>query len=317
MKGQVSTTTGGTSETLRARLKRYKFLYLLMIPGALWFILFHIVPLYGIVMAFQDYSLASGSNIFNNEWVGFDNFVWLFSSPDFFKVLWNTVYMSLLKLVCGFFAPIILALMINAVQCAPYKKTVQTISYLPNFLSWVIVFSIFTVIFDNYIGILKQVSDMLGLGYDNPMTNEATVIGFLVLSAVWKGVGYSAIIYLAALSGIEPQLYEAARVDGASKWQQLRFITIPGIMPTCAIVLILNVGGILGGDFEQIFLIQGTNQAIIDKTENFATYSYKVGLRGFEYSKTTALGIFQSAFGAILTLTTNKLAGKLGYQGIW
>lgn len=302
--------------TLGERLNRYKYLYLLMIPGILWYVLFHIVPFYGIVIGFQNYTLASKS-IFNNEWVGFKNFEWLFASPDFFKVLWNTVYMSLLKLACGFVAPIILALMINAIRCKPYKNVVQTISYLPNFLSWVIVFSIVTVIFNNYTGVLKQLYSSLGWEYTDPSTNENTIIAFLVFSAVWKGVGYSAIIYLASLSGIDPQLYEAASIDGANRFSRLLNITLPGILPTCAIVLILNVGGILGGDFEQILLFQGGNILIADKTENFATYSYKIGLQGFQYSKTTALGIFQSLFGAILTIATNKLAGKLGYEGIW
>lgn len=306
----------GKSGQLLNRLKRYKYLYLLMIPGLLWYIAFHLIPLYGIVIGFQDYTLASGS-IFNNKWVGLANFKWLFTAPDFTKVLWNTVYMSLLKLFFGFFAPIILALMINAVKCKPYKKVVQTISYLPNFLSWVIVFSVFYVIFNNYTGVLKQAFTSLGWQYTDPSTNDKTIIGFLVISSIWKGVGYSAIIYLASLSGIDPQLYEAAEVDGANRWNKLLHITVPGILPTCAIVLILNVGGILGGDFEQIYLFQGSNALIVDKTENFATYVYKIGLRGFEYSKTTALGIFQSLFGAILTIVTNKLAGKMGYEGIW
>ncbi len=300
-----------------SNLKRYKYLYLLMIPGIIWYIMFHLIPLYGIVIGFQDYTLASGSNIFNNEWVGFDNFIYLFESPDFSKVLWNTISMSLLKMVAGFIAPIILALMINAVTCKWYKKVVQTISYLPNFLSWVICFSVFNVMFNEYTGVFKQVFSTFGWDYSDPTTDENSIIAFLVLSAVWKGVGYSAIIYLASLSGIDPQLYEAARVDGATRWKQLLNITIPGILPTCAIVLILNVGGILGGDFEQIYLFQGSNPVIVDLTDNFATYSYRVGLTGFQYSKTTALGIFQSVFGAILIVTTNKLAGKFGYEGIW
>lgn len=304
-------------KTFAKNVKRYKYLYLLMIPGIVWYVLFHIIPLYGIVIAFQDYTLASGSNIFNNEWVGFDNFKYLFQTPDFARVLWNTVYMSLLKMVAGFVAPIILALMINAVTCKWYKKTVQTISYLPHFLSWIICFSVLHLIFNEYTGVFKQVCAAFNINYDDPMTNEKTIIGFIVLSSVWKGVGYSAIIYLAAISGIDPQLYEAARVDGATRWKQLRHITMPGILPTCAIVLILNVGGILGGEFEQIYILQGNNVLITEITENFATYSYRVGLQGYQYSKTTALGIFQSLFGAIMIVITNKFAGKLGYKGIW
>ncbi|MBQ9481686.1 MAG: sugar ABC transporter permease [Clostridia bacterium] len=303
-------------KTLWGRLKRHKYLYLLMIPGVLWYVLFHLIPLYGIVIGFQNYTLASES-IFSNEWVGFDNFRYIFESPDFTQILWNTVYMSLLKMVFGFFAPIILALMINAVTTGWYKKIVQTVSYLPNFLSWVIVFSVVDVLFNNYTGVFKQIFTALGWDYTDPTTSESSIIAFLVISAVWKGVGYSAIIYLASLSGIDPQLYEAAKVDGASRWEQLLHITVPGILPTCAIVLILSVGGILGGDFEQIFLFQGDNVIIRDMTENFATYSYRVGLQGFQYSKTTALGIFQSVFGAILIVVTNKLAGKFGYEGIW
>lgn len=313
---EISQIEKKKKSTLGTRIKRYKYLYILMIPGVLWYIAFHLIPLYGIVIGFQDYTLASDS-IFANTWVGFDNFKVLFQMPAFTKVLWNTIYMSLLKMVCGFVAPIILALMINAVRVKPYKKIVQTISYLPNFLSWVIVYSIMYVIFNEYTGVLSDVFQKFGWDYTDPMTSDKSIIAFLVLTAVWKGVGYSAIIYLASLSGIDPQLYEAAQVDGASRFKQLIHITIPGILPTCAIVLILSVGGILGGDFEQIYMFQGSNPAIIDKTENFATYIYKTGLKGFEYSMTTALGIFQSIVAAVLTVLTNKFAGKMGYEGIW
>ena len=313
----AAAVTGKKKSKFVSRLKRYRYLYLLMIPGFAWYLCFHIMPLYGIVIAFQDYTVSSTS-IWGNEWVGWGNFEILFSSPDFLMVFRNTVWISFWKLVCGFFAPIVLALMINGLTCRPYKKVVQTISYLPNFLSWVIIFALSFILFNDYTGVFHNLFEALGLPYRDPTANVDTIIPFLVLSAVWKGVGMSSIIYLAALSGIDPQLYEAARVDGASKFRQLRSITIPSLLPICAIVLILNAGSLMSGDFEQVLLFQRTNNPLmVEKTEIFETYLYRTGIQNFRYSISAALGLFQSFFGSILILTVNFIAKKLGYDGIW
>lgn len=291
-----------------------------MIPGVLWFFFFHILPLYGIVIAFQDYSPFLG--VRGSEWVGLRHFRNLVSSRLFKNALVNTVWISFLKLLIGFPAPILLALALNEVAGRHwwhqgFKRTVQTFSYLPHFLSWVIVMGMAFGLFNPYFGALKNLFHAVGLSYVDVTKSPDHFIGFLVGAAVWKGAGWGSIIYLAALAGVDPQLYEAARIDGATRLQQLRHITIPSVLPTCAIVLILSVGGILREDFEQIYLFAGNNPELIRISEVFETFVYRNGIRAVDFSFPAAVGLFQSVFGAILILLTNAAAKRLGYEGIW
>ena len=294
---------------------RFRYLYFLMIPGVVWYICFHIIPLYGLSMAFMDYQIPKGMQ---SDWVGFHNFEVLFANPEFWRLMGNTVKISALKLVCGFPVPIILALSVNAVGNRAFRKVAQTVSYLPNFISWVVIFGLSHILFNEYTGVVANVWDTLGLPYTDPSKNADTFVAFLVITSIWKGMGMSSIVYLAALSGIDVELYEAAKVDGASRFRQMLSITLPSIAPICAIVLTLNVGSLLGGDFEQIYLFQGSNSELIRVSDIFDTWIYRNGLGAAgEYSMSTALNLFKSAFGAILILLTNAGAKQLGYEGIW
>lgn len=300
--------------------QRYKYLYLLMIPGALWYLFFHIMPLYGIAIAFQDFSPRKG--ITGSEWVGFEHLSNLFGSAMFMRTLGNTLKISFLKLLFGFPVPVILALSLNALSQKTlghraFKRTVQTVSYLPHFLSWVIVAGMSFSIFNQYTGVLVRLAGNLGIEYMDISRNGDTFVSFLVSTAIWKGAGWGSIIYLAALAGIDPQLYEAAVMDGASKLQQTLKITLPLLIPICAIMLILQVGRILTEDFQQIYLFAGENAELNRVSDVFETYIYRLGIRKGNFSFPAAVGIFQAFFGAFLVLGTNKISKKLGYEGIW
>ncbi len=300
--------------------QRYKYLYLLMVPGALWYICFHILPLYGIVIAFQDFSPRKG--ILGSEWVGLQHFRNLLNSVMFKRTLVNTLKISGLKLLFGFPMPIILALSLNTISqkrlgSRAFKRSIQTFTYLPHFLSWVIVAGMSFSIFNQYTGVLLRVFGNLGIPYTDISRNPDAFVSFLVMTSIWKGAGWGSIIYLAALAGIDQQLYEAATIDGASRFQQTIRITIPLLMPICAIILILSVGRILTEDFQQIYLFAGENASLNRVSDVFETYIYRMGIRKANFSFPAAVGIFQSFFGALLVLGSNKISKKLGYEGIW
>lgn len=302
----------------KKRLKKYRSLYLMLIPGALYFILFHILPLYGISIAFVDYDLLGG--IFESEFVGLRHFEAFVSSANFWTILKNTVVISSLKILLGFPLPIVFALLLNEIRAVKFKKVTQTISYLPYFLSWVIVMGITTVLLNDYTGAVKPLFEFLGIDYVNPTTNPDAFIGFLVVAHVWKSVGWGSIIYLAALAGIDQEMIEAAHIDGAGRWKRMIYITLPSIAPMIAIQLILTMGGILSSDFEQIYLYTGGqryNPMLTAVAETFDTWIYRNGIASGQFSGPAAVGIFQSVFGAGLVLLTNKISKFLGYEGIW
>lgn len=296
-------------------VKQYRYLYLLMIPGFIWLILFHIIPLFGIVIAFQDFNPMVG--VFESEWVGLEHFKTLFSSSLFTKILGNTLKISAAKIFIGFPVPLILALLIHSCKNKYLKKVVQTCSYLPNFLSWVVIVGISFVLFNPYYGVFQNLFSALGLEYTDITTNSETFIEFIVTSSIWKGMGMQSIVYLAALSNMDMEMFEAATVDGANRWQKLWYITLPTLAPVCAIVLILAVGGLLSGDFEQIYLFVGSNAQLNSVADIFETFVYRNGIRGAEYSFPAAVGLFQSFFACILVLITNWISKRLGHGGIW
>lgn len=302
----------------KKRLRKYRMLYLMLIPGALYFILFHILPLYGIAIAFVDYDILGG--IFESEFVGLRHFRAFVGSANFWTILKNTVTISSLKILFGFPLPIVFALLLNEIRAAKFKKVSQTISYLPFFLSWVIVMGITTVLLNDYTGAVKPLFELLGIDYNNPSTNPEAFVGFLVLTHVWKSVGWGSIIYLAALAGIDQEMIEAAHIDGAGRWKRMIHITLPSIAPMIAIQLILTMGSILGSDFEQIYLYTGGqryNPMLTAVAETFDTWIYRNGIASGSFSGPAAVGIFQSVFGAGLVLLTNKISKRLGYEGIW
>lgn len=288
-------------------------LYSMLVPGIVFFIIFRYIPLGGIVIAFQNYNIYDG--ILGSKWVGFENFVTLFSYPEFYKILRNTVVIALYQLIFGFPAPIILALLLNEVRKMAFKRTVQTILYLPHFLSWVIVGGLVINFLSPDSGLLNEIIKLFGGHSIFFMQQAQDFRSIVVASGIWKSVGWGTIIYLAAMAGINPELYESAEMDGAGKFRQAFSITIPTILPTIMVLLLLNIGNFLDLGFEQIYML--LNPLVRDTGEVFDTYVYRVGLLGGQYSLTTAIGLFKSIVGLILLVGSNKLSKKLTGNSIY
>lgn len=285
----------------------------MLIPGALYFIIFRYAPMFGLSMAFQQYSPFRG--ILGSKFVGLLHFKTFFTGTDFWMLMKNTLWLSFLSLIFYFPAPIILSLLLNEIRQQAFKRTIQTLIYVPHFISWVIVASITYTLFNVTDGAVNQalqalsgkVVNFLGLpDYFRPM-----IIG----QQIWKETGYGTIIYLAALSGIDMELYEAARVDGAGRWRMMWYITLPSLKPTIIIMLILRVGSVLNTGYEQIFLMR--NALNVSVAEVFDTYVYMRGLVNSQYSYSAAAGLFKSLVSMILVLFANWTAKKAGENGIY
>ena len=281
-------------------------LYSMILPGLVFFIVFKYVPLTGSIIAFQDYNVFKG--VFGSPFVGLKHFEALFSYPEFYRVLRNTLLISVYQLLFGFPAPIVLALLLNEVRKMAFKRTVQTILYLPHFLSWVVVGGMVINFLSPSTGLVNEALEWLGFERVYFMQEPAYFRSIVVSSGIWKEVGWNTIIYLAALAGINPELYEAAEVDGAGKFRQALSITIPSILPTVMVLLLLNIGHILDLGFEQIYML--LNPLVREVGEVFDTYIYRVGLLGAQYSYTTAIGIFKSVVGFVLIIGANWLSKK-------
>ncbi|MDR6552521.1 ABC transporter permease subunit [Paenibacillus qinlingensis] len=290
---------------LRRKLWSDRYMYLLALPGILFILLFDYVPMYGILMAFQDYNPFSG--ISHSEWVGFEHFERLFHHPDFWMVLRNTLVISLLNLVLYFPAPVVIALLLNEVRGALYKKLIQTVIYLPHFVSWVVVCSL-TVTLMNSQGIVTKFLHAIGIANVQLLLDERLFWGVITLQSIWKDAGWGTIIFLAALAGINPELYEAARVDGANRWQQMKAITLPALMGTIVVLLLLRMGSIMNLSFDQLFIMG--NPMVNNVAEVFDTYVFKVGVLQGNFSFAAAVGLFKSLVGLVLILGSNFLAKK-------
>jgi len=281
------------------------------LPGILNFILFKYWPMYGLLIAFKDYNPFLG--VFGSDWIGFAHFHRLFTDPDFFRIFRNTMTISLLSVLL-FPAPIILALLLNEVRSSVFKRSIQTVVYMPHFLSWVVVVSVTYLFLSSEQGLVNKIIINFG-GVSHAFMFDPRWFYPLILGQdVWKNIGWGSIIYLAAISGIDVSMYEAAVLDGAGKWKQIWNITIPSIMPTIVVLFVLNLGHILDTNFEHIYLMQ--NAMVNNIAEVFETYVYKTGVQGGEYSYTTAVGIFKSVIGFILVIVSNKLAERKGYDGV-
>lgn len=293
-------------------LKKNAVLYLLLLPAIALMIYLNYLPMIGVSVAFMDYNFFQG---FSSPWVGFDNFIELFSLPMFGKAVFNTVYISLLNLVIVFPIPIIFALLLNEVKFIGYKRVIQTLSYMPHFISWVAVIGIAHSIFSSY-GFLNDIRVAI-FGEGTERINFLAEQGFFVPNVVgltiWKGFGWSSIIYLAAITGIDPELYEAASVDGANKFRQVFTITIPSILPTIVMLFILKIGTIFGDNFG---LIYGLQNPFID-FETISTVTYKNGIAGGNYSMATAIGLFQGVVGYILVAISNSISKKVNEVSLW
>ena len=305
--------TLGNRSSIRQRLRKHAWLYLLGLPGMLILLLFNYVPMASLVMAFQDYDPWAG--LLHSPWVGFKHFQRLFNDSKFYLMLWNTLKISFLSLLT-FPAPIILALLLNEVRSTGYKKTIQTAVYLPHFLSWTIVVSLTFFLLSSEQGLVNKIIVSGGGKARRFLFDKSIIYLIIVVQSVWRGVGWGSIVYLAAIAGIDEQLYEAARIDGANKFQCIVHITLPCILPTVAVMLILKMGSIISVDFEQVLLM--TNALVKEKLEVFEVYIYQNGVKSgsTQFSYTTAIGMFKSVVSTILVVVTNKIVSSNGMRGI-
>ncbi|WP_168120035.1 ABC transporter permease subunit [Paenibacillus sp. HB172176] len=300
---------GGTLKHFR----RYWDLYLILLPGLLHLILFRYVPLWGILIAFQDYSPFAGMK--GSDWVGLKHFNAMFHDAEFAKLLKNTFLISIYKIVWGFPGPILLALMLNEVRRTLFKRWFQTLVYLPHFLSWIIIGGILFNLLSPSTGVINDVLKAFGMEPILFLASPEWFRTILVASDLWKEIGWGTIIYLAALSSVDPQLYEAAIMDGANKWKQTIYITLPSIMGTIVILFLLRLGNILEVGFEQIFVLY--NPLVYDVADVFETYIYREGITRGNFSYTTAIGLFQNVVGLLLVVLANQASKKAGQDGIW
>lgn len=298
---------------LLRRLWRERFIYLLLLPGVLYFLIFRYVPMFGILLAFKDYSPFLG--IQGSPWVGLDNFRRIFSDPEIVSVLRNTLYISFLQIAFAFPVPIILALMLNEVRREPYKRVIQSIVYLPHFVSWVVVIGIATLFLRSEGVLNNALGQLFGLTPVPFLISPYWFAPLVVLEVIWKEAGWGTVIFLAALAGIDPQLYEASLLDGASRLQRIRDITLPGLRPTIVILLILRLGSVLDNGFEQIFLMLNTFTMHVGNVLD--TYVYFKGIQDGDYSFATAVGVLKGVIGLILIVGANKLAKRYGDEGLF
>lgn len=289
----------------RARLKRNIPLFIMLIIPILYFCVFCYGPMFGLVMSFQDYKLKDG--IFGSEWVGLLNFRLIFTTPNLVKIIWNTVKIGLLTVLVSFPFPIILAIMLNEVSGKRLKAGAQTILYLPHFFAWVVVGGIIITGF-SFKGPVNQVIQMFGGEPIGFLTESKSWLAVYLGAGIWKEVGYDAIVYLAALTSIDPTYYEAAKIDGATKFQQITKITLPSLMPTIILMFIMATGKVMNVGFDRIYVMM--NPAVADIANVVSVFSYEFGIRTGQYSMATAMGMFDSLVALILVLFTNKLAKK-------
>lgn len=291
---------------------KYRWLYVMLIPVIAYYLIFCYAPMFGVAIAFKDYNMFDG--VLKSPWVGLENFKRIFSTSDFYIVLRNTLGLNILTLIVGFPAPIILALMLNEVQHTLYKKGVQLIVYLPHFLSWVVVFSIFQPLLSNT-GLVNQIIRLFGGDPIQFLGTKSWWIALYALLGLWKEIGWGTIIYLAALTGISRELYDAAKIDGANRWKQCLNVTLPGMAPTISVLLILRMGGLMAIGFDQPFLFG--NSSVIEISQVISTYVYKIGLEAADISRSTAIGLFQSVVNMFLLLFSNTLSKKISSSSIF
>lgn len=297
---------------LKSKLWRQRYLMLMVLPFVIWLIIFRYIPLWGWIMAFQNYK--PGTSIFNQEWVGLKNFIEMFQDPEFYQVMKNTLAMSLMGLIFGFPLPIILALLLNELKNIHFKRTIQTISYLPHFVSWVVIASIISELLSPT-GVINQILQKLHITNAPIMfMAEPSYFWWIVtFSDIWKELGWNTIIYLAAITSISPELYEAATVDGAGRFRKMISVTLPGIMPTVIVLLILSIGNIINIGFERQFLLR--TSATREVADVIDLYILTYGIGSGRYSFGTAAGVFKSVISLGLLVCANWLSKKLtGYK---
>lgn len=295
------------------KISRSRYLLLLFLPCFIWYVMFKYLPMFGIVISFKNYNLYKG--IWASDWVGFKYYLQFFKNPDFFILMRNTFLLSLYKLIVGFPAPIMLALLLNELTHKLFKRFVQSVSYLPHFISNVVVASMVIMFLSPSSGVVNRMIESLGFQPINFMVKAELFRPIYALSEIWQHVGWETIIYLAALTAIDPMLYEAAEMDGASRWQKMKAVTLPGIMPAIVIILILNVGHVLEVGFEKVYLL--SNPATYETADIISTYVYRVGLTQGSFSYASAIDLFTGIISLILILGTNYVSRKFGDTSLW
>ncbi|WP_242697997.1 ABC transporter permease [Bacillus sp. SD088] len=295
------------------RIWKERYLTLLLLPGLIYFIVYKYIPMAGNIIAFQDYSAFKG--FWDSEWVGLQHFKTIFADKEVIRVLWNTIYLSFLQIVFAFPISIVLALMLNEVRSSVFKRVVQSIVYLPHFLSWVVVIGIVTVVLKSNGIVNSFLGSVFGMEPIGFLQEPAWFMPLIVLEVIWKESGWGTIIFLAALSGISPTLYEAASVDGAGRLRKIWHITLPALKSTIIILLILRLGSVLDVGFEQIYLM--LTPFTMEVGNVLDTFVYYKGIQNSDFSFATAVGLFKSVVGFILIVGANRLAKRFGEEGVY
>ncbi len=311
--GNLLMTKSKRRSELFREIKKNQLIYLMILPGLLYFIIYKYFPMYGLIIAFQDYKPYLG--ITGSPWVGLEHFNRLFTDPMFWTIFKNTLVLFAMNLLIFFPIPIILALMLNEVRVNKFKRTVQTLIYIPHFMSWVIIVSIGYVMLSMDGGIINELLRMFGFEKINFLLNDSWFRPMYILQVIWREMGWGTIIYLAAMSAVDPGMYEAARIDGASRLRQAWHITLPSIRSVIVVLVILKIGDVLELGFEHVYLL--LNAMNRNVAEIFDTYVYTVGLRQGQFSYSTAVGFFKSFIGLILVIFANWLSKKAGEEGIF
>lgn len=298
-----------------SRVSKMRHYYLLLVPIFVYFVLFHYLPMYGVVLAFKDFNPRLG--IFGSPWIGLHHFERFIGSYHFERVVGNTLIISLLRLALGFPAPILLALLLNEIRRTTFKRVVQTISYLPHFISWVVMAGIIMELLSPTRGVVNQFIQQFGVDPIYFLGESDYFRGVVVVTGIWKSVGWGTVIYLAAISGVDVELFDSAHMDGTNRFQDVWYIILPSIRSTILILLVLNTGQILNAGFDQIFNLY--NPLVYDVGDIIDTYVYRVGLENFEFSFATAVGLFKNLIGLILVVVTNYVVTRLsgGEAGLW
>ncbi|WP_309118154.1 ABC transporter permease subunit [Paenibacillus sp.] len=301
-----------TAVLLRRDFKKNKMLYLLSLSGVAYYLVFKYIPMYGALIAFKEFSPTKG--ILGSPWVGFKHFMNFFESHYFWRILRNTVMINVYELIFAFPAPIILALLLNEVRKTMFKRMVQTVTYLPHFVSLVVICGML-VDFSSKDGLLNSILGWFGAEPQNLLLNPDLFRTIYIGSGIWQGIGWGSIIYLAALTAIDPQLYDAATVDGANRWKQMVHVTLPGIMPTIVILLILQIGGMMNVGFEKIILLY--NAQTYETADVISSFVYRRGILEANYSHSTAVGLFNAVINFALLILANRISRKVSETSLW
>lgn len=319
IQSQLSVNPGIILQVKPVKKSFFKFvrmnwpLYVMLAPLVLYFLVFKYVPLFGSIIAFKDYNIFEG--FIGSEWVGLQWFKTLFTQAKFRDILTNTLIISMYQIIFAFPAPIVLALLLNEIRKAICKRTIQTIVYLPHFLSWALVYGMAYMMFSTQTGLVTQLLGFFDIQPINILQAPKYFRMVIVGAGIWKEMGWSTIIFLAALTGISPSLYEAAKIDGANRWKQFVYVTLPGLLPAIVILLLLKIGNVLDVGFEQIYVF--LSPMTYGVGEVMDTYSYRLGVVNGEFSITTAIGLFKSVIGFILLVSANRLSNKLTGEGLY